>query len=238
MLLVGALMVSPKVAVMIHGAGGGGWEYDAWRPVFERAGYRVVAPDLQPVKAGLAATRYEDYVQQVEAWCPQKVPFVLIGASMGGMLAVSASAKTQPSALVLINSVPPEGTGRKAHPPIVEWSKGTLADSQTAMPDSDDMTVREAWRRWRDESGAVLNQLAKGIRPPRPKVPVLVVIGGEDNTCPPAAQRKMALGYGADVMTFPGMSHVGPLLGTRSLGVAQKTLSWCQEKIASKLRMR
>ena len=38
--------------VCIHGAGGGGWEYAKWDPIFRAAGYRVIANDLVPVAAG------------------------------------------------------------------------------------------------------------------------------------------------------------------------------------------
>jgi pimeloyl-ACP methyl ester carboxylesterase len=43
-------MTFRPVAVMIHGAGGGGWEWDAWRPVFEHGGWDVIAADLMPSK--------------------------------------------------------------------------------------------------------------------------------------------------------------------------------------------
>ena len=35
-------LAEKPLAVMVHGAGGGGWEYFLWEPVFERAGYEVI----------------------------------------------------------------------------------------------------------------------------------------------------------------------------------------------------
>ena len=52
---------------MVHGGGGGGWEWTAWRGVFESAGLRVDAPDLQPAEAGLQYTGLQDYLAQVRA---------------------------------------------------------------------------------------------------------------------------------------------------------------------------
>src|SRR5579862_8363577 len=80
-----ATVIARPVAVMIHGAGGGGWEYKFWKPVFEKAGYRVVTPDLMPAQGGLAKTTFQDYVDQIVA-AGGEHPSVLIGASMGGVL--------------------------------------------------------------------------------------------------------------------------------------------------------
>ena len=57
-----------KAALLVHGAGGGGWEYDLWREAFERRGWRVVARDLEPGASGLAATSADDYVGQLAQW--------------------------------------------------------------------------------------------------------------------------------------------------------------------------
>ena len=55
-------------AVFVHGAGGGGWEWNIWRRVFAASGWHTTAPDLQPVAAGLAATRLDAYAEQVVIW--------------------------------------------------------------------------------------------------------------------------------------------------------------------------
>ena len=39
-------------AVLVHGAGGGGWEWAAWARVFAAAGLSVAAPDLRAAPAG------------------------------------------------------------------------------------------------------------------------------------------------------------------------------------------
>ncbi|HWA83232.1 MAG TPA: alpha/beta fold hydrolase, partial [Fimbriimonadaceae bacterium] len=80
-----AAVAAKPVAVMVHGAGGGGWEYRFWQPVFEKAGYRVVARDLVPAKGGLEKTTFDDYVDQI-CRAGGEHPAVLIGASMGGVL--------------------------------------------------------------------------------------------------------------------------------------------------------
>ncbi|MBY4597759.1 alpha/beta fold hydrolase, partial [bacterium BD-1] len=79
-------------AVFVHGAGGGGWEWAAWRRVFAAAGWNALAPDLWPAPAGLAATSLADYAVQVRGWLAAAPrPRVLVGASLGGLLAAMAA---------------------------------------------------------------------------------------------------------------------------------------------------
>jgi pimeloyl-ACP methyl ester carboxylesterase len=225
---------APKsVAVMIHGAGGGGWEYRSWRPVFEKAGYRVVAPDLMPAKGGLAKTTLEDYVAQiVKASGPR--PAVLIGASMGGVLVLKAAEKLKPKAVVLVCSTSPAGVGErkpaKPYPEIIRWAGGPYADTVASMPDGDEGTRRFAHPRWRDESGAVLNAITQGVTTSKPKCPVLVVIPETDDTIAPAEQQKLATWAKADTLRYAGMSHVGPLLSRRGAEVAAAVVGWLRAR--------
>lgn len=219
------------VAVMIHGAGGGGWEWDLWRPVFQKAGWDVVARDLVPAKDGLESTKLEDYVHQVETSCPKDRPFILVGASMGGPIALKVAERTHPSAVVLVNGVSPKGNGGKKYPKIIKWANGPLKDTVDSMPDSDEATIHKAWKLWRDESGAVLTEISAGVHTPKPKCPVLVVIGSKDTDVPPAGSRAVAAEYGAQVLEFAGMSHVGPLLSRHAAEVAQSVLTWATPKV-------
>lgn len=229
--LIGLSLLAPKATVvMIHGAGGGGWEYDHWKPVFERAGYRVVAKDLMPASGGLAQTRFEDYLRQVQFWRPPAGKVILVGASMGGILALKSAQLESPSAMVLVNSTTPFGVGPKyvgqQAPPVIRWANGPLKETEDAMPDSSRQTILWAWKRWRDESGAVVNEIRKGIPVSKPVCPTLVVIGEADTDIPPATSRALAKWAGADIHSYPGMSHVGPLMGTRSWQVASNIVNW------------
>jgi pimeloyl-ACP methyl ester carboxylesterase len=223
--------------VMIHGAGGGGWEYDYWAAEYRKAGWTVVAKDLVPAKGGLEKTAFADYVQQVKGWAAKaRRPLVLVGASMGGALALKAAEDLKPDALILVNSVPPKGLWdreqAKPNPPVVKWAGGPLQDTRDSMPDSDEKTILWAWKKWRDESGAVMDELRAGIETRKPDCPVLVVIGAKDADIPPAVSLKVADRFKADVFQFAGMSHVGPLMSTRAREVAQDTLRWLEARLA------
>jgi pimeloyl-ACP methyl ester carboxylesterase len=233
-LVLATSLAAKPIAVMIHGAGGGGWEYRFWKPVFERAGYRVVAPDLVPIRAGLAKTKLEDYVDQiVQAAGPH--PAVLVGASMGGVLVLKAAEKLHPKALVLACSATPVFPGREQlardpYPALVRWKGGPYQDTVASMPDSDEATRKFAWPKWRDESGAVLNALREGVPTAKPKCPVLSLIPEADDTVPPVQQQALAEWCNADTIRFHGMSHVGVLLSRRGGEVAKVVVAWLAKK--------
>jgi len=229
--LLAALAFAPRGTVlMIHGAGGGGWEYTFWKPVFERAGYAVVARDLVPAHASLAKTGFKDYVDQVVSWAPKSGTVILIGASMGGPLALKAAERIHPQAIVLVNGVPPKGAASMPHAPafpaIVRWANGPLKDSEDSMPDSDRKTILWAWKKWRDESGKVMNELHSGVQCAKPKCPTLVVVSQNDSDVSPHLSAAVARWCGARVFGYAKMSHVGPLLGTSAQGVAKDVVEY------------
>ncbi len=219
---------------MVHGAGGGGWEYDKWRPVFKSAGFNVIARDLVPAPGGLSHTTFDDYLQQVITWSTRPEPVILVGASMGGMLAIKAAQRIKSVGVVLVNSVAPLGVGKPRvqtkQPPVVRWANGPLKDTRDSMPDSDEKTIQWAWKRWRDESGQVMTALQKGVPAAKPGCPALVVLGDKDTDVPPATGVALAGWSNADLLRFAGMSHVGPLLGTRAEEVAHHVALWCRNR--------
>jgi len=234
-LLLVAASQPVDVAVMVHGAGGGGWEYHLWKPVFEKAGWKVVAPDLEPAEGGLAKTMLADYLEQVRSWSRREGgKLVIIGASMGGILAMKAAETEAPDAIVLVNSTLPKEVRRKAPgdkaPEIIRWANGPREETVAAMPDSSAAEIDFAWKRWRDESGAVVNEIRNGIPAMKPKCPTLVVLGQGDTHIPYTDGLRLAEWAGADVHLYAGMSHVGPLVSTRATEVAESVLSWLKKR--------
>lgn len=232
-LLSAWLIHSLPTVVMVHGAGGGGWEYKYWRPIFEQAGCRVEAPDMVPVPGGLAKTRLRDYVNQTVRACGSR-PVILVGASMGGVIVLKAASRVNVKALVLVSSAIPAGVGvpgrRVKYPAVLKWSNGPYSDTVASMPDTEEAIMRDAWPRWRDESGSVLGQIAKGVAVARPRVPVMSVIPDADETVPASDQRKLATWARADVRTWSGMSHIGPLFSWRKDAVADSVIAWLRVK--------
>ena len=223
-----------RMVVMVHGAGGGSWEWQRWCPLFQDARWSVVAAHLVPAEGGIEATRLEDYLRQVRALAQQYCPAVLCGASMGGWLAMKVSEETPAAALVLVNPIPPGGvpgwaSQARRFPHLVPWSRDASPEgTQAAMPDADAQTVDAVWRLWRDESGAVMQALWDGAPACPARVPTLVVSGREDQEVPPHISRALAVGLRADLLDLAGVSHVGALLGTRAEQAAAVVLWWLQ----------
>ncbi|MBX3096263.1 MAG: alpha/beta hydrolase [Fimbriimonadaceae bacterium] len=229
--LLAATMLSKPTAtaVLIHGAGGGGWEYAHWRMYFERRGLKFIAPDLLPVGGDYAKTTLIDYEAQVIGWTQgAHRPLVVIGASMGGALAVRVARRVNANAVVLINPVPPSGIEGSdgAVPDVVRWAGGPLQDTRDALPDGSENVIRWAAERWRDESGAVLRQLRAGYEFEPLPCPVLVVISGKDTDIPPASSMEFAQQLKAETVEYPNASHIGPLMGIRADRTAKDILSW------------
>jgi pimeloyl-ACP methyl ester carboxylesterase len=218
-------------ALLIHGAGGGGWEWNVWRHALGVAGWRTQAPDLMPTPAGIARTHLADYVDAMRACASSLTRPVLIGASLGGLVAAMVARDVDASALVLVNPVPPLGFAAAPTAPdaraVVPWGtarswRGTVR----AMPDADEPARLYAFRRWRDESGAVLREARAGVAVAPPACPVLVIASGRDDDVPVGASVALAHAWGATLVELPEASHVGPLLGRCAYDVALGAADW------------
>lgn len=216
--------------VCVHGAGGGGWEWIVWARALALDGFEVLAPDLMPATGGLAATRLDDYRRQVAAWCDGAGSgCMLVGASLGGLLALAVARAAGARALVLVNPLPPAGLAsrRAASPPVIPWRReATLRGTRAAMPDADHAAQVFAFRRWRDESGAVVDEACAGLVVDPPGCPVLVIASERDEDVPFEASRALADTLGADFECVRSASHVGPLLGTQAPAVAARASDW------------
>ena len=222
-------------ALLVHGAGGGAWEWNLWRGVLEAHAIVVHALELQSVPEGLAATKLQDYrIQVTEALQALPHPRVLIGASLGGLLAAMSAAMPgdQADALVLVNPLPPapwhgQLPRRNWGDAVVPWQRNArLASTRDALCDADEAAAIFAFRRWRDESATVLREAHAGIEAGKPACPALLIASVRDEDVPPEIIFAMAGEWQADRLETLASSHVGPLLGRTALEVARQTVAW------------
>jgi pimeloyl-ACP methyl ester carboxylesterase len=228
--------------LLLHGAGGGGWEWNVWARVLAADGWRTHAPDLQPVADGLVATRLGDYFAQADAWLASLPrPRVVIGASLGGLLAwhVAARAETRViDALVLVNPLPPAPwhlglPAAKPRPEVIPWREhADLAGTRAALPDAHGADAWFAFRHWRDEAGAVLDAARSGVALARPSCPVLVLGARHDADVPERVSRELAQAIDADFFCVENSSHVGVLFGREAAIAARDVVTWLNVKIA------
>ena len=222
--------------VMVHGAFCGGWAFERFRRPFEQAGYEVACPDLrghgdhEPHDAVLGVSM-ADYAADIAQLCGRSAePPVLLGHSMGGLVAQLAARRTRLRALVLLAPSPPWGV-----------ANGTLEDAATAFgvqmlgpfacgplePDPGLMrrysldrlpgAEREAVvARLRPESARAVREtlnwwldplMTTGLGPGPLPVPSLVMAGEADVVHSPATAKAVAERIGAELRIEPGMSH-------------------------------
>jgi pimeloyl-ACP methyl ester carboxylesterase len=218
--------------VFVHGAGGGAWEWAIWQRVFAAHGFASSAIELVAAPRGLAGTTFDDYAAQVRAFARDRTDVALVGASLGGLLALAVSEAVAPRARVLVNPMPPSPwhASLPGEPPsgdVVPWrASASLAGTRRAMPDADDAACRFAWRRWRDESAAVLRAAREGIAAPALRAPTLVIASGCDDDVPSDASAALAASLPAELVRIDGASHVGPLLGRAAAACARIAAQW------------
>jgi pimeloyl-ACP methyl ester carboxylesterase len=183
----------PRTVLAVHGAGSGPGVFDAWLGLFSAA--RFVGPDLQEELDPARATM-GDYVQRVErAAAGAESPLLLVGWSMGGLVAMMAAQSIRPDAIVLLEPSPPaEVAGLR---PAVPIRRGTFDPEQLygAFPPG----VRA-----RPESVVARSERARGISVPSLPCPTLLVSGAE---FPEERGSTVAAFYGSHQASFPMLDH-------------------------------
>jgi len=228
-----------KTVVMIHGAFAGGWCFENFADALGERGWTCHAPDLRFHGDGsiaapdprLAETSITDYAadvaRSIEA-LPEKP--ILIGHSMGGLIAQKLAAKGLAQALVLLASCAPWGilpssdderaiaTGLMSAGPF--WTRALQPVFEVAANDSlanlDAAAQREIFDRLGAESGRALFELffwmfdarrATEIDVASVRCPVLVVAGSQDKVVSAATGRRIAQLYGRPATFREAQGH-------------------------------
>ena len=240
--------------IMIHGAFCGGWAFEQFRQPFEAAGHVVTAPDLpghagqsnSPAVAGLSMT---DYVQSIVALTQdQTTPPILIGHSLGGLVAQMAGARARVAGLILLAPSAPWGVaGSTPQEALSAFSRYALGpfwplpvepDRHAARVYMLDRLSPEAqnaiYQRMVPESGRALFETLNWWLDPfattlvsadQVRIPVLGIAGGADTLHPPATVRTTTERLGGAFVVAPGASHWLP--GEPGWeAIAQTCLEW------------
>jgi pimeloyl-ACP methyl ester carboxylesterase len=230
-----------EVIFMIHGMWGGPWHWENYKGVLEREGYRCVTTtlrfhDVDPKAAPdprLGKTSLLDYAEDLQ----QEIQGlgakpIIIGHSMGGLLAQILGSRGLAKALVLLTPASPAGI--VAFTPSVvksfwsvqtKWGFWTKPMRQTfdeavysmmhLLPPSE---RKEAYEKFVYESGRAASEIGywffdpkKASRVDESKVtcPVLVVAGAQDRITPASVVRKVAEKYKgvSTYKSFPNHAH-------------------------------
>jgi non-heme chloroperoxidase len=213
--------------VMIHGMWGGGWYWENFMKFFDEKGYRCFTPtlryhDMDPEGTpdpGLGTTSILDYAQDLEEYIRalDEMP-ILMGHSMGSLLAQILGARGIASRLVLLTPASPSGINALKYSVIksfwrilTTWGFWRMSHRPTfeeviysvlhRLPEQEQRAVYD---RLVYESGRAAAEIGFWLLDPRgaakvdeSKVtcPVLVVSGAEDRITPASINRKVANKY-------------------------------------------
>jgi pimeloyl-ACP methyl ester carboxylesterase len=246
--------------VMVHGAFCGGWAFERFRLPFEAAGFEVLAPDLRghapdaPANA-VVGVSMADYAADIARLCEgQDEPPVLLGQSMGGLVAQLAARQAKVSALVLLAPSPPWGVASSSLEEaatafgvqmIGPFSSGALMPDKALMRayslDRMPKPEREAAvARLRPESAQAVREtlnwwldpfMTTSVGAGAIAAPSLVICGEGDVVHSAATSRATAERIGAAFRTMPHMSHW--LVGEPGWeDVAATALRWLSEEVS------
>lgn len=213
--------------LMIHGMWGTAEDWDNYRPVFEAEGYRCIAPtlpyhDMDPGGAPdprLGTVSLLDYADVLEREIRQldEKP-ILMGHSMGGLLAQILGARGHAKALVLLAPASPSGIWAIT-PSVIRsfWSTQTMwgfwkkplrqtyAEAVYSMmhllPENEQ---RKCYSKLVYESGRATFEIgywfldsrgASRVDESKVTCPVLVVAGAQDRITPVSVVRSVARKY-------------------------------------------
>ncbi len=239
-----------KVAVFIHGMWGTPDVWRHWRPAFEARGWRTLAPALRqhvPSPAGAStpaadvgtvslldyAADLDDFIGNLALKGPDKP--VLVGHSMGGLLALMLAARGVTRAAVLLTPAPPAGVFALRLSNLLAfariecrwgwWRKPHRATKSEALWHTFNTTDPAEGARehacFVPDSGRALFEIglpfldrrgAATVDPRLVTVPLLFVGCARDRLTPPGVVRNAARRFGriADHLEYPDQGHWVP----------------------------
>lgn len=223
----------PRPILMVHGAFCGGWTFERFRRPFEAAGHAVSALDLPGHAPGQSVTglSMSDYARAViEACRAQPEPPVVVGHSLGGLVAQLAARDAGAAGLVLLAPSPPWGVaGASVEEAITAFGLQMMGPvwMQAVEPDPGLMRGYSLNRLPRAEREAIVGKLTPesgralwetlnwwwdplmttSVGPGPLACPAYCMVGEIDVVHPPATVRLTAERIGAACEEFAGMSH-------------------------------
>lgn len=231
------------VLVMIHGMFVGPWCWENFKSYFENKGYICLTPCLrfhdkswnQPPNEKLVNTSITDYLEDVERVLNHiKEKPIIIGHSMGGLLAQMLAERNRAKAIVLISPAPPWGTFHITtatlkllwlnKPRLASINKPLKPNFEGAVYSSMHLLSRgeqeKVFSKFTYESPKVVSQItfwfldfrkSTYVDAKRVTCPVLTVVGTEDRLTPPALVRKIHERY-RNVSTYLELPHQSHML--------------------------
>lgn len=236
-----AIVSARPPVLLIHGAANSASAWKFWQKALGRRGWSSRAISLRghgKSDGELDGATMSDYVNDVTDVASQlRAQPVVMGWSMGGLVALMFAAEGRAKACVALSPTPP-AVERNESVRIREGVYGSevygIKDldpaKQPAMPDLDEEERGVALGSLSQESRTARDERKAGIVIESMRCPLLVVTGSEDKVFPQSEYTDV--GLEADYMEAEGASHWGLVLNRRILpGLARSVTEWLDEKV-------
>lgn len=220
----------PAPVLFVHGMWGGAWMWQPYMDFFAARGWRCHALNLRghhgsrPV-SDIGRVSIHDYVADARAVAEALGVPVVLGHSMGGLLAQKLAELLPLPAVVAVTPAAPRGIlalstlelaraalrhlpeilGRR---PLMPAFAEIEALELNRLPPADRLAV---YARMVPESGRMTFDIAvTGLRvdPRQVRAPMLVIAGSDDRITPAPMVRRVARRYGATLREYPGFAHM------------------------------
>lgn len=245
---------SPRPPLLfVHGMHGGSWYWANYMRAAAEAGWEAWALNLRghhgsrPVP-NLGKVSVRDYVQDVRDCLQALGEVVLVGHSMGGLIAQKVAEAGGLRAAVFLTSAPPRGISVLRWPVVSRMVRNLCAilSNSPLIPNRADADAlvfnmlppdRRQWAfdQFVPESGRATRELAFGlvrVDPRRITCPALVVGAERDVITPVAVQRKIAARYHAQYLELAGHAHMLMLEDGWERSI-REILAWAERAIRS-----
>ena len=251
-----------QMVVMIHGMWGGPWYWDYYRPLFEKRGYHCIVPTLRyhdmdphampdPRLGNVSLLDYAaDLEEEIRAL---DASAVVIGHSMGGLLAQVLASRGLARAAVLLTPASPRGIdtlkpsvlkifsgvimrwGSWRKPCRISFARAVYGVIHLLPPE----LHREEYSRWVFESGRAIWEIgcwfldrgrASAVDARKVTCPVLVIGARQDRMTPASVVRKVARKYGGAATYKEFETHAHHVLKEPGWeDVANYVLAWLEQ---------
>jgi pimeloyl-ACP methyl ester carboxylesterase len=229
-----ALVATPTVEtglplLFVHGYFGLGIAFERMMGCLSAKGHRCVAIDLRghgasALSGDLGKVSIHDYADDVDRVARTLDDPIVIGHSMGGLLAQLVAERGVARGIVLLSPAPPRGIPVLSVKLAVHQAKymPAILTSRVVVPGRSDLRALVLNRVPESERDPLLDLLVPDsgraalqmsvlgvpVDRERVKVPVLVIAGDKDLFIPLSRGRRVAARYGSPLLVAPGRGHM------------------------------
>ena len=238
--------------LFIHGSGGGAWTWENYLGFFSSRGYVCYALNLRghhgsKPQSPIGRISILDHITDVSEVVKALNNPILVGHSLGGLIAQKLAELFDPPAVIALSPAPPRGIFPMSslgpllavirHGPEILLSRPVIARKTEAfrlilnrIPSYEQDAI---YNKGLPQSGRLLFELTIGrlsVNASRVHCPMLIIAGTEDKMIPSRTVRQIALKYQADFREYAGFAHMLNLEPGWER-IAEDILNWLENTI-------